>query len=110
MDNDELHLSQIQRYDNVFDNMCLSCLGFAELSHPSEPCWMCGSQLRGITTMSEVFVCFALEVLQVLRKKKTVSPRAGFRDMEKRGLAFGFAYKLRKRALLRESLILFQKF
>lgn len=60
--------------------------------------------------MSEVFVCFALEVLQVLRKKKKISPRAGFEDMEKRGLAFGFTYKLRKRALLRESLILFQKF
>lgn len=60
--------------------------------------------------MSEVFVCFALEVLHVLRKKKTVSPQAGFRDMEIRGLSLGFVYKLRKRALLRESLILFQKF
>lgn len=57
MDHDELHLSQIQRYDSVFDDMCQSSLSFAELPHPSEPCWMCGRQLRDITTMSEIFFC-----------------------------------------------------
>lgn len=74
MDNDKLHLSQIQKYDNVFDNMCQSSLSFAEMSRPPEALWMCGSQPRGITTTSEDFVCFTLEVIWVLRKKKTVSP------------------------------------
>lgn len=74
MDNDKLHLSQIQKYDNVFDNMCQSPFSFAEMSHLPEALWMCGSQPRGIITASEDFVRFALEVIRVLRKKKTVSP------------------------------------
>lgn len=101
MDKDELPLSQVQQYDNVVYNMRQSYLTFVELSHLSEPRWMHSSQPRNTTSMSEHCVCFALEVLQVL-KKKTVSPRTGFSDIENRGgLVFVFVYKLRKGELLR---------